>query len=88
MMAVLKDCLELIPEHYDEMVDLAQLPQDVEVYLQRYRHQGILRAKPQHNLKREVYLCRRPAPERRWHDSYQGIPHRGSANKGPGGDVA
>jgi error-prone DNA polymerase len=32
MMAVLKDCLKLIPEHYDEMVDLAQLPQDDEVY--------------------------------------------------------
>jgi len=32
MMAVLKDCLELIPEHYGERVDLAQLPQDDEVY--------------------------------------------------------
>jgi len=32
MMAVLKDCLELIPEHYGEQVDLAQLPQDDEVY--------------------------------------------------------
>ncbi len=32
MMAVLKDCLELIPEHYGETVDLAQLPQDSEVY--------------------------------------------------------
>jgi error-prone DNA polymerase len=32
MMAVLKDCLELIPEHYGENVDLAQLPQDDEVY--------------------------------------------------------
>ncbi len=32
MMAVLKDCLELIPEHYGEKVDLAQLPQDDEVY--------------------------------------------------------
>ena len=32
MMAVLKDCLELIPEHYGERVDLAQLPQDGEVY--------------------------------------------------------
>ncbi len=32
MMAVLKDCLELIPEHYGERVDLAQLPQDNEVY--------------------------------------------------------
>ena len=28
MMAVLKDCLELIPEHYGERVDLAQLPED------------------------------------------------------------
>ncbi len=32
MMAVLKDCLELIPQHYDEPVDLAQLPEDDEVY--------------------------------------------------------
>jgi error-prone DNA polymerase len=28
MMAVLKDCLTLIPEHYGESIDLAQLPQD------------------------------------------------------------
>ena len=28
MMAVLKDCLTLIPEHYGKDVDLAQLPQD------------------------------------------------------------
>ncbi len=32
MMAVLKDCVELIPQHYGEAVDLAQLPQDPEVY--------------------------------------------------------
>jgi error-prone DNA polymerase len=32
MMAVLKDCLELIPEHYGERVDLAQLPEDGEIY--------------------------------------------------------
>jgi error-prone DNA polymerase len=32
MMAVLKDCLELIPEHYGEKIDLAQLPEDPEVY--------------------------------------------------------
>lgn len=32
MMAVLKDCLELIPEHYGEQVDLAQLPEDDQVY--------------------------------------------------------
>jgi error-prone DNA polymerase len=32
MMAVLKDCLELIPRHYGEKIDLAQLPQDDEVY--------------------------------------------------------
>ena len=32
MMAVLKDCLELIPEHYGDTVDLAQLPEDEEVY--------------------------------------------------------
>jgi error-prone DNA polymerase len=28
MMAVLEDCLELLPKHYGEAVDLAQLPQD------------------------------------------------------------
>jgi len=32
MMAVIKDCLELIPEHYGEEIDLAQLPEDAEVY--------------------------------------------------------
>jgi error-prone DNA polymerase len=32
MMAVLKDCLELIPQHYGDQVDLAQLPEDNEVY--------------------------------------------------------
>ncbi len=32
MMAVLKDCIELIPQHYNESVDLAQLPQDSDVY--------------------------------------------------------
>lgn len=32
MMAVVKDCLDLVPAHYGEVVDLAQLPQDDEVY--------------------------------------------------------
>jgi error-prone DNA polymerase len=32
MMAVLKDCLELIPSHYGDPIDLAQLPEDDEVY--------------------------------------------------------
>lgn len=33
MMAVLKDCIELVPRHYDEALDLGQLPQDdPEVY--------------------------------------------------------
>src|ERR1700733_10682620 len=32
MMAVLHDCLELIPAHYGDKVDLAQLPQDDEIY--------------------------------------------------------
>jgi error-prone DNA polymerase len=32
MMAVLKDCLELVPRHYGEPIDLAQLPEDPEVY--------------------------------------------------------
>src|SRR5438874_8970932 len=32
MMAVLKTCLELSPEHHGESVDLTQLPEDTEVY--------------------------------------------------------
>src|SRR6185312_14646522 len=32
MMAVLKDCVDLIPQHYGDPVDLAQLPEDEEVY--------------------------------------------------------
>ena len=32
MMAVLEDCMELIPAHYGDQVDLAQLPEDDEVY--------------------------------------------------------
>jgi error-prone DNA polymerase len=32
MMAVLKDCMELIPQHYGAQVDLAHLPEDEEVY--------------------------------------------------------
>ena len=33
MMAVMKDCLDLIPEHYGHAIDIAQLPQDdPEVY--------------------------------------------------------
>ncbi len=32
MMAVIKDCLELIPTHYGEKIDLAHLPEDDEVY--------------------------------------------------------
>jgi error-prone DNA polymerase len=32
MMAVIQDCLVLVSQHYDEPEDLAQLPQDPEVY--------------------------------------------------------
>ncbi|MEZ2347014.1 DNA polymerase III subunit alpha [Terriglobus sp. RCC_193] len=32
MMAVLKDCLSLVPEHHGEQLDLAQLPEDEGVY--------------------------------------------------------
>jgi error-prone DNA polymerase len=32
MMAVIKDCLTLIPQHYGHPIDLAQLPEDPEVY--------------------------------------------------------
>src|SRR5271168_3470983 len=32
MMAVIKDCLELIPQHYGDRIDLAQLPEDDEIY--------------------------------------------------------
>src|SRR5277367_5973321 len=32
MMAVMKDCVELVPWHYGKPLDLAQLPHDDEVY--------------------------------------------------------
>ncbi|MDE3201953.1 MAG: error-prone DNA polymerase [Acidobacteriota bacterium] len=32
MMAVLKDCIELVPQHYGKQVDLAALPEDEQVY--------------------------------------------------------
>jgi error-prone DNA polymerase len=32
MMAVIKDCLTLIPQHYGDPIDLAHLPEDSEVY--------------------------------------------------------
>jgi error-prone DNA polymerase len=32
MMAVVKDCLDLIPAHYGDKIDLAQLPQEDDVY--------------------------------------------------------
>lgn len=32
MMAVLKDCLTLIPQHYGDPIDIAHLPEDPEVY--------------------------------------------------------
>jgi error-prone DNA polymerase len=32
MMAVIKDCLELVPRHHGKQIDLAALPQDKEVY--------------------------------------------------------
>ena len=32
MMAVLKDCLDLIPQYYGDKLDLAHLPEDAEVY--------------------------------------------------------
>lgn len=32
MMAVLKDCLTLVPQHYGDPLDLAQLPEDEGVY--------------------------------------------------------
>jgi error-prone DNA polymerase len=32
MMAVMKDCMELVPHHYGKPLDLAQLPHDPEVY--------------------------------------------------------
>jgi len=43
MMAVLKDCTELIPEHYGDQIDLAHLPQDDRVYrtLQRRHHRHV-----------------------------------------------
>jgi error-prone DNA polymerase len=38
MMAVLEDCLELIPKHYGEPIDLAQLPPDDPLVYQTLRH--------------------------------------------------
>jgi error-prone DNA polymerase len=32
MMAVIKDCLTLIPQHYGDPIDLAHLPEDPEIY--------------------------------------------------------
>jgi len=32
MMAVLKDCMDLIPQHYGDEIDLAHLPEDEDVY--------------------------------------------------------
>jgi error-prone DNA polymerase len=32
MMAVIKDCMDLTSEHYGERVDMAQLPEDINVY--------------------------------------------------------
>jgi DNA polymerase III alpha subunit len=45
MMAVLKDCVELIPEHYGDPVDLANLREDADVYrtLQRADTVGMFR---------------------------------------------
>ena len=49
MMAVLKDCLTLVPEHYGESLDLAQLPEDEEVYrtLQRADTIGMFQVESQ-----------------------------------------
>ena len=49
MMAVLKDCLTLVPEHYGETLDLAQLPEDEEVYrtLQRADTIGMFQVESQ-----------------------------------------
>jgi error-prone DNA polymerase len=37
MMAVLEDCLELIPKHYDKPIDLAQLPPDDQLVYETLR---------------------------------------------------
>jgi error-prone DNA polymerase len=49
MMAVLKDCLTLVPEHYGETLDLAQLPEDEKVYrtLQRADTIGMFQVESQ-----------------------------------------
>jgi error-prone DNA polymerase len=49
MMAVLKDCLTLVPEHYGEPLDLARLPEDEEVYrtLQRADTIGMFQVESQ-----------------------------------------
>lgn len=49
MMAVLKDCLDLIPAHYGAKADLAHLPQDDSAYqaAQQPGVMGLLRQQPQ-----------------------------------------
>src|SRR6202041_39180 len=49
MMAVLKDCLTLVPKHYGEPLDLAQLPENEEVYrtLQRADTIGMFQVESQ-----------------------------------------
>jgi error-prone DNA polymerase len=60
MMAVLKDCLELIPKYHGDKVDLAQLPEDDEVY------RALQRAEPS--------ACFRWRVVRRWRRCRATIP--------------
>jgi error-prone DNA polymerase len=59
MMAVLKDCVELIPAHYGESVDLAQLPEDEEVYrvLQRADTVGMFQVESRAQMASLSWNC-------------------------------
>jgi error-prone DNA polymerase len=62
MMAVLKDCLELIPTHYGGNVDLAQLPEDDEAYrtAQQPEIMGLLQEKNGKQDGRKIDLAQLP----------------------------
>jgi error-prone DNA polymerase len=63
MMAVLKDCLELIPEHYGDRIDMAQLPEDNEAFetAQQPEMIGLFRKQPSsESTERRIDLAHLP----------------------------
>jgi error-prone DNA polymerase len=65
MMAVLHDCLKLIPQHYGEQIDLAHLPEDEDVYraMQRADTVGMF----QIESRAQMASLPRSRPEKRYH---------------------